>query len=841
MSRFDGREPMRGGSPEQNKERLQAELHRAVESIPETFVRKEISATVQIMGRDVRVYGTIYGGTPLVRTWSATVNNACIRTDTFVSAGLAIGSGDQFRISDWNQVLKEFGSPTSIVTGRGQAEVVWRMNQGELKAVVMTEQLVEAEVPFEVVSSISEDVYDHDIFADMAFEGVGTLRHVKLGNSEYFYDRGIVQASFSKIGAQIQDPRTRDELIALLKSGRKERSIHVLEKKLKLAEAFLRGGISGTFLRDVEAINRAHTIKTRFTATHGQEEVMGHRWGESWGTGRYADVTYRDSFLDCDGTEVRLPDTDKPLGGAFSYTLDAVIRDFLLLRLEQIEKEVEVFQKNMREIRTSYAVPCDPIIYGDFDAEKRSPEEEPLREALRRLLFRISLRFERAHAAADRGLEKRNPEAAKEKAGILEQYKQRWEQAEALLADKGFRSHIVTEPHETRRQLERWMTQALRAVKDKNYLGAVENIEEIGPALEEIEQFIEGVKRVRAEYHERKAELHQQALALQARVRDLVGTIPYGAVLSRTLLDQIDRTVRNGLVPAKNRVMDYEHWISQTEDLIEKIKKAVERAQEEREQEQQERQERRERENAALRQQEEERARSMTRMKEEDSGAFAPLTRVEDRFMDAEPPTPVSPGLAASFADRFHSRPEKKQQPPQPVPISVQRYVAPEEKKEEITEEMRAQYAAELAAGKAVLQGLKNLIPPNKSGTKLSTIEVNHQKLRAMLLDRVTKIGEIEHELPTILFVDRAKGKVGDVMRQVDRAVEEAVRVMGGARYEQILGMIPDIETEWGAALSQFSRRALTPALLALAGRGESVEKMQKQLSDLIGEELVKG
>ena len=79
------------------------------------------------------------------------------------------------------------------------------------------------------------------------------------------------------------------------------------------------------------------------------------------------------------------------------------------------------------------------------------------------------------------------------------------------------------------------------------------------------------------------------------------------------------------------------------------------------------------------------------------------------------------------------------------------------------------------------------------------------------------------------------------MMRQVDKAVEEAVRVMGGARYEQILGMIPDIEAEWGATLSQFSRRALTPALLALAGRGESPEKMQKQLSDLIGEELVKG
>lgn len=527
MSNFDRPKPpgnpFQGGRPRiepgaGREARVLHELQRMVESAPSSLAA-EVRLPISLPGIKGELVGRLTG-TPLVRAWEC--YSPRFKAEMPISTGLSFGSRNNSSVTNWKQAVHDLGKPTSVTPTWDRADVVWEKGTDQLKASLSSEQLIDAKVPVEVSGIRSKKEYSGEslnVVAELEFADIGTLKEVKLGRGEQSGGSYIAPASLTKVGAGLSESDQK-EIVAQLRSTRKELPVYNAESKLELARRSANEFPLNDLLKQMSIVGMANSVTVQTERWSSNEAVTAHYGDERWGTGNYMKVDHQQRHLLCDGVRVNLPESNGTLGGAFSRTGDAVARAFLEWGSSYMERSLEKLKEDLEKVNLKYYGVPDPAIYGDFDEQASNPAEDAARKSLETILNELNARVEKARAAAMLGMERTDPAKAEEKLSLLPGFSRRYQEASKSIKDENL-DKFSDKSNESEYAVRKLLLQADKDAKAKDFLAVSSALPEIQKAIEHFEQIVIEARAARKVYFERKATLQTNAGELNSMVTSL--------------------------------------------------------------------------------------------------------------------------------------------------------------------------------------------------------------------------------------------------------------------------------------------------------------------------------
>ena len=167
----------------------------------------------------------------------------------------------------------------------------------------------------------------------------------------------------------------------------------------------------------------------------------------------------------------------------------------------------------------------------------------------------------------------------------------------------------------------------------------------------------------------------------------------------------------------------------------------------------------------------------------------------------------------------------------------------PKHQKETMTTEIRMSLTRDAQIAQVVLEDLRAALPIIKSDEKANDLQKKQSKWRESATERLKEVRRVETELQTSTDVERARGIVVEQTRKTAKIVDDVSRFMGGRndtqeRLRAMIGLIPEIEREWGGTLSAENLTKILPSLLTLAQQPKTIEELRKEIGETVAEEF---
>ncbi len=545
-----------------------SELHRLIESATGSLAA-EVRFNATPAGLKIDLVGRL-SGNPLVRKWECYSYVPAFKAETPVSTGLSAESPHSISVTSWKQAIQDLGQPLSMEANFDHAIVIWKKGADELKATVRPEKLIEADIPFEV-KNISSRVISSDhpieVNGDIEFKDLVTCKFNTLGRGEYSTEYSISPAQLTKVGSR-SHASDQEKVVALLKPSLKELPVHNAERKLKIAEQALIDHVLDEIPKTIQTVGLAQSITLKTISHTASEEVTGHYGDERWGTGQYTNITRTARYLVCDGVDVYLPEHKGIIGGAFSNTADVVARAYLILEMREMEKKMEEYKAKIEAVNLSYYGVPDPAIYGDFNEKGINPDEVAARKKTETILDTLNARMEEARAAAMLGLERTDPAAAETRSAILPEYEQTYTTLNEAAEQEQLERFLPL--NESRYAVFALLKKANEAKKAKNHLGVSSKLLEIEKTLAEFQQKIAEARANKKAYFESKAIAQSKAEELKIAIAALQNH-PNFRHLPRDISRKVREAASTNLEPSKWKVNQYNHWNTNTEELLHEV------------------------------------------------------------------------------------------------------------------------------------------------------------------------------------------------------------------------------------------------------------------------------
>ena len=201
---------------------------------------------------------------------------------------------------------------------------------------------------------------------------------------------------------------------------------------------------------------------------------------------------------------------------------------------------------------------------------------------------------------------------------------------------------------------------------------------------------------------------------------------------------------------------------------------------------------------------------------------------------------------SASFADLLN---RKAKATPAQAPIAPQPRVTDqiEHRAETMTDFLRNGFLQDLHGATAVLKELltrPEWVPKPAQGKSPTSLEKQQERLRGQIMQRLGSVKAALDEARTSDNVERLRGIVGEATRLKPILTEAATLLRTSpeapTRYRELLRLIPTVEAEWDATLSEAGLERLRPKLARLAlGEGQDDTALYTQAKDIIAEEIV--